>query len=83
MLGINYQQNELMGPEMDFVIRFENIEEDFKEMCKLASLNSFPALNRARISIREEDYRSQYTEEMVGTVRNRFSNDIEMYNYLF
>lgn len=82
-LGIGYTQSEFIGEELDFVLRFEYLREDFSKMCELANIRPEPYLPHARRSEREEDYFFQYSRHMREIVAFYFKEDIERFNYTF
>lgn len=64
---------------VDFVGRFERIDEDFQAICgKLGIEATLPRLNASR---RNKDWRSYYTEETKALVGELFRRDIEAFGY--
>ena len=81
---------------VDYVGRFENLQNDFNSICKALGLNeiNLPHVNRARkeISIlsflkqnkREKKHYSEYYDsETKEIVENAYKNDIQIFNYSF
>jgi hypothetical protein len=81
---------------VDYVGRFENLQNDFNNICKALGLNeiNLPHVNRARkeISIlsflkqnkREKKHYSEYYDsETKEIVENAYKNDIQIFNYSF
>lgn len=65
---------------VDFIGRFENLEEDFETMCNMIGIEAvLPHLNRTK----HTHYREYYTDETREIVRQRFAKDIEMFCYQF
>lgn len=66
---------------VDFVGRYENLEEDFKRILKTAGLSParLPHENRSRHS----HYSRYYTERTKEIVAERFRRDIEAFGYTF
>lgn len=72
--------------EMDYICRFENIENDFREVCRLinAPLTELP---RVLVENRNPATRRHYTEdydvELVDLVATVYAEDISCFNYQF
>ena len=65
---------------LDFIGRFERLEEDFKKLCGKIGLNvSLPHLNQSQ----HRDYRSYYTPELRDRVGEFFKRDVELFGYTF
>ncbi len=65
---------------VDFVGRFENLNEDFQAICgKLSVRHQLPALNRTGGA----PYQSFYTDELVELVRYTYQSDIDEFGYRF
>jgi hypothetical protein len=68
---------------VDFVGRYERLEEDFAEACRRIGITT-PALpHRRRSTDRGRDYRSYYTDETRALVADHFRADVEMFGYQF
>ncbi len=68
---------------VDFVGRYERLEEDFAEACRRIGIAP-PALpHRRRATDRGRDYRSYYTDETRALVAEHFRADVEMFGYRF
>lgn len=80
ILGLNFNQCDYIGNEMDYVGKVENIDNDYKEICKRNNIE-FNGLPKKRTSNRVENYRDVYTEEMVGIVSEYFKKDITKFSY--
>jgi len=67
---------------VDYVGKFENIKDDFKEVCSLAGLpeDSLPSKN---VSKKGKHYSEYYTPELKDRVAELYSLEIEMFNYTF
>lgn len=64
---------------MDFIGRFENINEDFKLICERIGVNcDLPHLNSSR---RVQSYLSYYSNKSIEMVNQAFYTDIELFNY--
>lgn len=65
-------------PDVDFIGRFENLEEDFQYIaCRLGLDVNLPVLNKTG-SRRWQDY---YTPELAVKVRELYSEDFEVFGY--
>ena len=66
---------------VDFVGRFECLQHDFNEACKLIGLQqqALPWLNRTQ----HDHYSIYYTEETRNYVSNALRQDLEHFNYTF
>ena len=70
---------------IDFVGKFESIEEDFEVIKQ--KLNMPPHIELAKKNITgsrtKKDYRDYYNEEMIDIVRKVYQKDIELFDYQF
>ena len=65
---------------VDFVGRYENLSEDFLQVCNALNINaSLPHINKSS----HMNYRSYYSAETRSLVEENFSEDIELFNYTF
>jgi len=65
---------------LDFVGRFENLAEDFAEVCRRLGVNvSLPCLNPTR----HAHYSEYYSDVARAEVERRFGPDLEMFGYSF
>lgn len=65
---------------VDFIGRFERLEEDFSKICRILGVrNKLPHRNRSDHS----GYRDYYDEETAGIIRQRYKRDIEFFGYDF
>lgn len=73
-------------PVVDKIIRYENLEEDFAEVC---SIIGFPyqgqlATTRLKGSYRnKKNYKNYYNEKTKDKVENLYHNTIKYFNYKF
>tara|TARA_Y100000310_G_C20656748_1_gene802364 strand:- start:5 stop:931 length:927 start_codon:yes stop_codon:yes gene_type:complete len=77
-------QSNIIGPDVDFVIRFETLGHDFETMCKLAQLEKpYPTLPPAvKPTPGRLPYWKYYTEPwMIEAVFENFAADIERFGY--
>ncbi len=66
---------------VDFVGRFEQLEDDFAEVCR--RLGRRAELPHLKSSSAGRDYRDLYDAESVEIVRDRFAEDLERFGYSF
>lgn len=66
---------------VDFVGRFENLNKDFKYICKELGVKNIelPTLN----SSKHKHYSEYYNNETKNIVADKFKDDIEYFNYTF
>jgi len=62
------------------ILKYENIQEDFKLLQN--KLKWFEPLPHANATI-ECDYKSYYTDELIDIVAKKYCKDIEMFGYTF
>lgn len=68
---------------VDFIGRYERLDQDFAEACARIGIKP-PALpHRRQASDRGADYRSYYTDEMAALIADHFAPDIERLGYRF
>jgi hypothetical protein len=67
---------------VDFVGRYENIEEDFQKICNQLSINeSLPKIN---ISVDKRGYRNFYkNDNQIEMIREMYIKDVERFKYEF
>lgn len=65
---------------VNFVGRFERIDEDFDNICNMLGINAF--LNKLNVS-NERPYREYYNNNTRELVRKAFAPDIELFEYDF
>lgn len=69
----------LMQP--NFIGRFENVENDFQEICK--ELNWTASLKQMNIAPNKTNYKNHYDNNLNDLVHLFFKEDIERFNYTF
>jgi hypothetical protein len=67
--------------DIDFLIKFENIHEDFNKVCEILEIpfNSLPHRNKSK----KQHYTKYYDDELIEIVKKRFSAEISYANYIF
>jgi hypothetical protein len=68
------------GVMVDFVGRFERLEEDFGEICNRIGINS--ALGHVN-STPQTDFRSYYDDSLAETIGHFYAKDIALFGYTF
>ncbi len=66
---------------VDYVMRFENLANDFRSVCTTLGIPtaSLPQYNRSN----REHYSKYYNDELRELVRERFAPEIERFGYTF
>jgi len=72
----------IIGDDMDFIGKFENLQEDFERVCKLVGLPA-SKLSHIEKSQNRKKYQEYYTEETKNLIYNKFKKEIKQFNYLF
>jgi hypothetical protein len=67
---------------VDYVGRYERLEEDFREVCRRIGIR-VPQLPHKRKARDRSGYRKYYGEETTRLVAEHFKRDIEMFGYRF
>lgn len=71
---------------VDKIIRFENINEEFRSICKYLEIPYNNELENLKLkeNIRPKDnYKNYYNEETKQIIKNVFSNEINYFQYTF
>lgn len=70
-----------LNAEIDYIMKFENLEDDFKTVCNKVGIpeTPLPVINRST----RKHYSRYYDEELVKLVGNRFWEEIEFGCYSF
>lgn len=68
---------------VDFIGRYERLEEDFTEVCGRIGIVRPKLAHKRRATDRERDYRSYYSDETAELVARHFRQDIELLGYAF
>lgn len=67
---------------MDFIGRFENLQNDFKKICKKLNLEEDP-LPKAKVLYNKPHYSFFYNENTIKRVEELYGDDIEYFDYKF
>ena len=70
--------------KVDFVGRYENIQEDFDKLCDIMNVPNvkLPHVNKSR-SREHQNYKKYYDEQTFNLVTEIFSSDLKRFNYTF
>jgi hypothetical protein len=70
---------------VDFIGRYESLEEDYRRAMARIGIADPPPLPRAKASFRPADasYRAHYTPASRETVARRFAREIDLLGYVF
>lgn len=67
---------------MDFIGRYERLQDDYHEACRRIDIRPRPLPHRRKAAGRD-DYRRYYTDETSQLVADHFRRDIELLGYSF
>lgn len=70
-----------MSYSVDFVMKYENLQEDFDQVCDFLGLgrHELPHTNKSG----KGEYRKYYDKDTKNMVLNKFREEIEFFNYKF
>ena len=80
-LVISSNPKKKLENEVDFIIRFERLNENFKKVCELIDIPYIKLPHRNK-SVRKH-YSHYYNEELIELVKNKYKEEIEFGNYAF
>jgi len=67
---------------IDFIGRYENLQEDFDHVCKTVGITPFQLPHKRKATDRS-DYRKYYNDEIAEMVSTHFKRDIDLLDYTF
>lgn len=78
---VDYFKNTNGDIAADFIGRFENLEQDFAQLCTLINIEqkSVPHVNRSK----HVNYQKYYSEQARAVVEKRFAEDLNYFDYQF
>jgi hypothetical protein len=68
---------------VDFIGRYERLEEDFSTACRRIGVSPPNLAHKRQATDRQKDYRGYYSDHTAELVAHRFKQDIEMLGYRF
>lgn len=77
-------QSKMIDMEIDFIGYYENLEEDYANLCEITGhagdAYKLKNMNRSRILI-SKSYQEYYTEETANLILNHFEEDFDRFGY--
>lgn len=70
-----------LDAEIDFLLRFEHLNEDFQAACHALNIPKQELVQRN--ASRREHYSKYYDTELIEIIRSKFSDEIDFGNYTF
>ncbi|MFB6246731.1 MAG: sulfotransferase family protein [Candidatus Pacearchaeota archaeon] len=67
----------------DFIGKFENLPKDYETIMKKIGFKNFPELSTDNKEKRKRNYRTYYDEETKNLVRNKYKEDLNLFDYEF
>ena len=88
MYNNNYKENSvycnILNEELDFIGKFENLEQDFQIICKNIGLKSDLIIDeRKKVDPRFENYTMVYNKRSIKQIEQLYKNDLTRFNYTF
>ena len=83
MKNYKYYFDSLGGKTFDFIIRYENIENDLKKLCKQLNIKYEPLLSTKSLLRPNIPYQKYYDEELIEIIRTRNKKIIDYFGYTF
>lgn len=71
----------ILNEELDFIGRFENLQEDYDKVCSIIGCTN--QLDHKEQGKKKVNYTKFYTEDIEKTVREIYKKDIEYFGYEF
>ena len=76
-------QSRTIGPDIDFIIKFENLQEGFDELCERIGRPKSKLLMVQPTAKRDKEYKGYYTPELVESVTKIFDEDLKRFSYSY
>ena len=78
-----YISDNLGNVIVDFVGKYENLNEDYKKICQKLNIQYVePPVYNVNIQ-KEKDYKKYYDKKAIDMVEKYFQKDLEYFNYKF
>lgn len=68
---------------VNFILRFENLNNDFQEVCKKIGLPTENLPIRNQSLLKNKDYKKFYDQELISLVAEHFQEEISFGRYEF
>ena len=72
----------ILNEELDFIGRFENLQEDFSKVCSIINCEN-KLLHKEINETKHKHYTEYYDDETRQIVAKKYAKDIEYFNYKF
>lgn len=83
ILSENYRLKRILGvkPEVDSVIRFENLQSDFDQVCETIGIPKviLPHRNKSK----HKNYTDYYDDDLIKLIEEKCRDDIDYFGYTF
>ena len=76
-------QSRTIGPDIDFIIKFENLQEGFDELCERIGRPKSTLKVVGPTVNRDKDYKKYYDDRLVKDVSRIFREDLYRFGYSF
>ena len=80
-IGLNREEEESLDKNVDALLRFEHLDDDFASVCEVIQIPQ-RTLTRRNVSGKPH-YRTFYDDETAGRVAERFAEEIALGKYRF
>lgn len=78
----NSVYSNIIGEKINFIGKFEKLQEDFDELCSLLKIKNIE-LPHIEKSGNRENYRNYYSENEKNIISEKYAKDIEKFKYEF
>lgn len=69
--------------KMDYILRFENLDNDFRKVCGLAGMEWQGEIKKRNVTEQKKRWQEYYTEELQARAKWVFSPYLEEFRYTF
>lgn len=67
--------------DLDYICRFENLNQDFEKVCQLLNLSGIKLPHK--LKNKKRDYRQEYNRKSIQLVKQKYQEEIEIFGYTF
>lgn len=80
-LNLSFHSSRPLDSDVDFLMRFENLNEDFREICRVLDIpfKNLPKVNQSK----RKHFSAYYDDELIELVGEKFSDEIKYGEYEF